>query len=701
MRNPTALAVCLLALVPACGGAMRAGGADCPEGSEKGAAEMKSMVEELTRPEVQGPLIGSLVEQHGEGQRERIEVGLRQAAARWRVGDGTAAEFGELAREHFASDPAELEKIFIRFQDNVEQVAGHLHEIYRHLREPVDLDRGPVIPLERLFARYDLGAHFYEDMYRTKIAFVVLLNFEEHSLEQKLKLGAGWKRADWARARAADLFASRVPPEIEQQITDAFVAADDYIANYNIHMHHLLGDDGERLFPDGLKLISHWGLRDELKAHYGQPDGLPKQRLIQRVMELIVAQEIPAVVIDNPQVDWVVATNEVRPVVAGGEVDPAAEPDTRYERLQDTFAAVRLADPYHPSMPTYIDRKFQRAREIPEVEVRRLLESVLASDVVADVARLIEKRLGRELEPFDIWYDGFAPRGDRSEGELDRVVGERYPSVEAFQQDLPQILGKLGFDAETASFLATKIVVDPSRGAGHAMGAQRREDQAHLRTRFEKDGMNYKGFNIAVHELGHNVEQVLSLNRIDNYLLEGVPNTAFTEGFAFAFQARDIELLGLEQDDPNRRYLEVLDTLWTTYEIGAVGLVDIEIWHWMYDHPNASPAELKAAVIEIAKKVWNQYFAPVFGVRDSTLLAVYSHIISNGMYIPDYPMGLLIQFQMQQHFAKHGLAGEMERMCKLGSITPDAWMREAVGSPISAEPLLEASREAVKALSAE
>jgi hypothetical protein len=700
------LARMLVALVTAvaltaCGAAIRTSPEDCPEGQEKGTAEMSTMEKELTRPEVLDPIVAALVEEHGAGERARIETGVRQVAARWREDDGDAEAFGELCREHFLSDPAAIDGLHQRFEDNLEQVSGHLHEIYRYLREPLDLDRGEIAPIEKLFARYDLAAHLVEDMFRAKIGFVVLLNFEEHTLAEKLERGKSFSRKEWARARLADIFASRVPPEVNQQITDAFSAARDYIASYNIHMHHLLTEDGERLFPEGLKLISHWGLRDELKAHYGQEDGLPKQRLIQRVMERILAQEIPAVVIDNPEVDWVVATNEVRPAVAGGEIDPAPEPDTRYERLKDTFKAVKLADPYHPSMPTYIDRKFQRDREIPEAEVEQLLESVLESEALIDAAKLIEKRLGRKLEPFDIWYDGFAPRGTRSEAELDAIVGRKYPTVDAFQKDLPAILGQLGFDNGTAAFLADHIVVDPSRGAGHAWGAQRREDQAHLRTRFEKDGMNYKGYNIAIHELGHNVEQVFSLNRIDSYLLEGVPNTSFTEGFAFAFQARDIELLGLEEDDPNRRHMEVLDNLWTTFEIGGVGMVDIEIWHWMYDHPDATPAELKAAVIEIAKQVWNKYFKTVFGIEDSPLLAIYSHIISNGMYIPDYPMGLLIQFQMQEHFAEHGLAKEMERMCVLGSITPDAWMREAVGSPLSAEPLLEASRAAVEALSAE
>ncbi len=57
--------------------------------------------------------------------------------------------------------------------------------------------------------------------------------------------------------------------------------------------------------------------------------------------------------------------------------------------------------------------------------------------------------------------------------------------------------------------------------------------------------MNYKGFNIAVHEMGHNVEQTLSLNDVDHALLSGVPGTAFTEALAFVFQGHDLELLGL------------------------------------------------------------------------------------------------------------------------------------------------------------
>ena len=77
--------------------------------------------------------------------------------------------------------------------------------------------------------------------------------------------------------------------------------------------------------------------------------------------------------------------------------------------------------------------------------------------------------------------------------------------------------------------------------------------------------MDYKGYNIAVHELGHNVEQVFSLYEVDHTLLAGVPNNAFTEALAFVFQARDLELLGLAK--PSAREpsgSRVLNDFWAT-----------------------------------------------------------------------------------------------------------------------------------------
>src|SRR5438067_13737448 len=252
-----------------------------------------------------------------------------------------------------------------------------------------------------------------------------------------------------------------------------------------------------------------------------------------------------------------------------------------------------------------------------------MLEQVLTSPLVPQIAKLIESRLGRPLEPFDIWYNGFRPDSKYSESELDAIVAKKYPTAEAYQKDIPNLLVKLGFSPERAQYLAQHIVIEPARGSGHAIGAEMRSEKAHLRTRVEKTGMNYKGFNIAVHEMGHNVEQTFSLNDVDHILLKGVPNTAFTEALAFVFQGHDLELLGLPAPDAMSAAEKSLNDLWATYETAGVALLDIAVWLWMYDHPQSAPKELNDAAVEIAKTIWNRYYAPIFHKNDVVLLGVY------------------------------------------------------------------------------
>jgi hypothetical protein len=460
-----------------------------------------------------------------------------------------------------------------------------------------------------------------------------------------------------------------------------------------------------------MRLLSHWNLRDEIKADYADPQsGLAKQRAIQQVMERIVTQSIPKAVVDNPHVDWNPFTNEVKPAAvqdsdapapADEKISNAPEPDTRYATLLKIYRASRLADPYSPTAPTLIDRRFNEDRQIPEERLQAMLEQVLTSPLVPQVATLIQARLGRPLEPFDIWYNGFRAGNKYSEAELDAIIAKKYPTTEAYQKDIPNLLRKLGFFDERARYVAAHIIVDPARGSGHAMGAQMRSERSHLRTRVEKTGMNYKGFNIAVHEMGHNVEQTFSLNDIDYTLLEGVPNTAFTEALAFVFQNQDMTLLGLASPDPQAEAMKTLNDFWGTYEIAGVALVDMAVWHWMYDHPEATPAQLRDATIQIAKDTWNKYYAPVFGQKDVVLLAIYSHMIDSFLYLPDYPIGHLIAFQVEEQMKKAGSIGpEFERMAKMGRVTPDLWMENATGKPVSADALLSSTQKALQQVGA-
>jgi hypothetical protein len=657
-------------------------------------------------------LTAELAARHGDAQRPRIERGFRQVAEFWREEDGDATAFEEFVRANFAGDQPTLDTIFNRLEHMLEQLGGHMHEINREFRQQLDLDLGPLLPLDELIGGYDPSAHVVDDFFQNKLAFVVLLNFPLTTLDDRLKHGPSWSRRQWAEVRLAQIFSKRIPGDVNLSISEAAAQSGQYISEYNIWMHHLVDSQGRRLFPPQMRLLSHWSLRDEIKASYvDESNGLPRQRTIQQVMERIINQTIPAVVVNNPAVDWNPFTNEVAPAAVNDSEAPVAakpaerpndgrEPDTRYAMLRRTFLAAKKADPYSPTAPTLIARRFDENREIPEARVRAMLEQIVTSPLVPQVAKLIESRLKRPLEPFDIWYSGFRPGSQYSEAQLDEMVAKKYPTPQAYQQDIPNLLTKLGFSSERAHYLASNIVVDAARGAGHAMGAEMRGEKAHLRTRVEKGGMNYKGFNVAAHEMGHNVEQTCSLNDVDQFLLRGVPNTAFTEAFAFVFQGHDLELLGLPAPDAKSEAEKTLNNFWATYEIAGVALVDMAVWHWMYDHPQSSPQELNQATVQISKDLWNKYYASVFRKTDVVLLGVYSHMIDGFLYLPDYPIGHLIAFQIEEQMKKAGSIGaEFERMAKMGAVTPDLWMKHATGQQVGSEALLEAAQRAFAAVS--
>src|SRR4029078_4621320 len=114
-------------------------------------------------------------------------------------------------------------------------------------------------------------------------------------------------------------------------------------------------------------------------------------------------------------------------------------------------------------------------------------------------------------------------------------------------------------------------------------------------------------------------------------------------------------------------------------------------------HTDATPAELREATLGIAREIWNRFFAPVFGVRDSEIPAIYFPMIVYGLYLPDYAIGHLIAFQVASELRERDFGAEIERICRQGRLTPDAWIRGAVGSPISARALLDEAGEAIAA----
>ena len=620
---------------------------------------------------------------------ERLEKVVKHAASLWRAEDGTPEGFADFVKENYISDPEKREILFSKISSYMESISGNFNEITLDLKKILDETGADIDEVDRMFGNYSVGSHLSDDLYGNKIAFMIALNFPYYTLEEKEKLGPSWSRLEWAMARMGDYFVSRVPAELSQALSEASGNSDMYIAEYNIHMGRLRTDDGRQIFPDDMVLLSHWNLRDELKADYSDKEGgIEKQDMIVKVMEHIINQSIPAIVINNPDYEWAPFANKVSR--GGNVIESSPEPDTRYQMILNSFRAMKAIDAFNPEMNTAMKRKFSWEMEISQPEVEELFDTYLKSPQLKEVAALIRERLGRDLKPFDIWYDGFKTRSSIPEDLLTSKTRILYPDPGAFRADMPNMLSKLGWSPDRAKYLADKIVVDPARGSGHAWGAAMKGSVAHLRTRISEKGMDYKGYNIAVHEFGHNVEQTITLYDVDYYTLNGVPNTAFTEAMAYVFQSRDLMLLGMKDNNPEKEKMEILDAAWSLMEIMGVGMVEMMNWKWLYENPGATPSQLRETVVKNAIDTWNKYFAPVIGVKDSPLLAIYSHTVNDPLYLPNYSYGHVIQFQIEEYLKGKNLTAELDRIFKQGRLTPQQWMMGAVGSKISTQPLLEA-----------
>jgi len=640
-------------------------------------------------------LIDSVKALHPSANQALLEKGISHAASLWRAEDGTPADFSKLVRENYLADPVKRAAVFRKVSNYFESVNGNFNEITIDLKKNLDEAAGEIDEIDRMFGNYSVGSHLSDDLYGNKIAFVIALNFPYYTLEEKEKLGPSWSREEWAMARLGDYFVSRVPAKLNQALAVASGNADMYIADYNIHMGRLRTDDGRQIFPDDMVLLSHWNLRDELKADYADREkGEEKQDMIYKVMERIINQDIPQIVINNPEYEWAPFSNKV--TRNGEAVDASPEPDTRYQHIINTFRAMKDIDPYNPEMNTAILRKFSLEMEIAQEEVEELFDSYLSSPLLARTGAVVKERLGRDLKPYDIWYSGFRARTSFPEEMLTARTSALYPTPDAFRAGMPAMLKKLGWSSERAQYLASKIVVDPARGSGHAWGASMKGAVSHLRTRVSDKGMDFKGYNIAVHEFGHNIEQTISLYDVDHYMMSGVPNTAITEALAFIFQDRDLLLLDMKDNNPDMHKLETLDAAWSLMEIMGVGMVDMKAWLWLYNNPDATPAQFRDEVVKIAKEIWNLYFAPVFGVSDSPVLAVYSHMVNSPLYLANYSYGQIVQFQLEEHLRGKKLSDEIDRIFSQGRLTPQQWMTGAVGSKISAQPILNALEEVLK-----
>ncbi|MBA7515675.1 hypothetical protein ES705_07718 [subsurface metagenome] len=354
-------------------------------------------------------------------------------------------------------------------------------------------------------------------------------------------------------------------------------------------------------------------------------------------------------------------------------------------------------DKLYPDGSTVITRTFENHNLLPS-EVEMIIRDFLSDPVIAEAGKVIETRLGRPLEPFDIWYSGFQEQTLYPADMLDSITMTRYPDPITLQNGLPAILVNMGFSESEAKHVGAHTIVRPVVSGGATSSPPLRGDNALFTTMFSSKGLDYKSYRVAMHELGHAVCAVYSTDEIDNFILAGWPANGITEAMAELLAYKNVQGLGLSVSSPEEReHMLALATLWYLVEMGGQSLTDIETWKWIYANPEATGEEVQEAVLSITGDIWNTYFAEIFnGVHDQHILSIYNHFITGSLYLNQYFLGNVIMYQLHEASRSRDLAKFLKEACKEGCTLPELWMEKAVGGPISLDPVINASYEAIK-----
>ncbi|MCK4873047.1 MAG: hypothetical protein KAS72_10010 [Phycisphaerales bacterium] len=638
----------------------------------------------------------ALIETHGEPLRGRITQGVERIARQWRDDDGDGDAFARFCEEHFVADPADRTRLLDRFETMLHTVEGHLYEIRRNLRRWSDL-RGDEFPgIDDMMAKFDPAPDLSDQFYHQKLAFVALLNFDRPDLAEMLDHGPDWSIDQWAQARIGKAFGPRIPGQVNDRVRELEHRANMWVAEFHVPVGTMIDEDGKTWFDKDRKLLAHWLIREEIKAGYNDSAGLPMQRALMWVMSRQIDGTIPRAIMNG---DCKAKWDPKRNTLDGQPTDDLVGPE-RYERWLDMMTVAKELDVYHVEHPSAIARKFELAREIPEEDVERLLVDLLSAPVRKDLALFLTARLGRPLEAHDIYFDEILQ--GKPADEMNELVRAMFADEKQFQAKLPEVLRGLGYSDADAEFLGTRVRVEIAKGAGHAMRPGVPQYGAWLRTNRLDDQLGWDGFDTAMHELGHTIEQLISTHFVPRPALRNVPNTACTEAFAFLYQSLAKRVLGIEagNNEPDPFDVDTVQTALAACQIGGPSLVELYVWRWLYKNPDSDAASLRDQVITIADDVWDRFYVEHFGPDPYHILAAYQHMIAYPLYLPDYTIGHIISHQIRSYMRGKDLAAETKRICSTGRLTPDLWMKKAVGIGISAAPLLEDTAAALGRLQA-
>lgn len=637
-----------------------------------------------------------LITTYGSSVSDRATRGTLQLAKNWRASDGSAEDYRQFCLDNFLPDSL-LQENFSRISENMVTLQGHMSKIRSKINESNAFTDRSKVKADSFFQKSIPGF----DPYENQLAQFIQLNFPHYTLDEKREMGPEWDRTKWAMVRIGDYYHKRSDPDFKREEAEEVKKFGEYMGNYFFRMNHISSPDGTYPFAEGPGsfLHSHRGIRDNVKEEYTKSGGLERQVLSGKVIEHIVMGTVPAEFITDTTTRWDPWKNELYKQEDGilKSIPFTAEGEIRYAGLRSAFLNRSSEDVLHESNSTVITRTFEN-NNLKADEVEKLIRDFLSDPTFAEVGRLIEKRLGRPLQPFDLWYSGFQEQSLYPAVMLDSITRNRYPDPMALQNDLGAILVRMGFEEGEAEYIGNHISVRPVNSGGYSNQPPLRNDTALLTTMFGEEGLDYKSYRVAMHELGHNVCGIYSTRNIDNFVLAGVPTGGITEGYAELLAYKNMQGLGLKTTSPEeQKHQLALAAFWYLAEMGGEALTDIEVWKWMYANPGFSAEELSDAVNSITTGIWNQYYSEIFGgLRDQHILAIYNHFITGSLYLYNYYMANVIVLQMSDAFEGDNLAANLENACLEGETLPELWMVRATGEDISLNSVIKGSQEAVR-----
>ena len=602
-------------------------------------------------------------------RRDRIDRGVAQVLRYWRPADGDPAALVAFVQAEFLPRGETLDRTFGRFEFALERLDGYLTSLdTRPAPGHATSTSGRCCPLDERLAAWNAGAHVSDDLFANKLAFVALLNFPLTTLEERLAQGGSAGRAGSGPRRASPAASRRACRRTStRRSTEAYSAADSYIAGYNVFMHHVLTERRRSACSRaGMRLISHWNLRDELKARYSDP-GRPAAAAADPAGDGAGSSASRSRRRSSTTrcVDWTPATGRGR--ASRRSKDAEARPDAAREpraRARDRRAVPPLdrasstpsarSTPHTPDNPDPDRPPLRRRPRDPRGRrCKALLEAVLDSPLSARVARARRgaarpparavRRLVRRLQAARQVLGGRARCRSRASA---------IPTPQAYAADIPRLLRELGFSEERARFVAAAHRGRPvarrrprvRRGTARRPGSpaharrQGRHGLQGLQHRRPRDGPQRRAGVLAEHDRPHAAAGRAEhrLHRGDRVRLpEARPRAAGARRPRSAGRepARARRLLGRRARSPASRS--------STWPRGT-GCTSTRT-----PHPRSSARPWSRSPATSGTR----HFAALLGGDDVAMLAVYSHMIDAGLYLPDYPLGHLIAFQVEEHFA--------------------------------------------------